>query len=137
MPTGDGCSKSVYYANTVLDEFSGKIPSAEEKNLFETVRGEAYALRAYCYFYLVNLYAENSATENMEKPGVPMPLRIAVGVRQNTQNNVRVAVGKVWGDRSRKTWMRRPKIWRERRVKAGIVLIISLCRLLRLVFIHS
>ena len=87
--------KSVYYANTVLDEFSGKIPSAEEKNLFETVRGEAYALRAYCYFYLVNLYAENYATENMEKPGVPMPLS-AIDVHQNTQNNVRVAVGKVW-----------------------------------------
>lgn len=87
--------RSVYYANTVLDEFSGKIPSAEEKNLFETVRGEAYALRAYCYFYLVNLYAENYATENMEKPGVPMPLS-AIDVHQNTQNNVRVAVGKVW-----------------------------------------
>ena len=63
--------------------------------MFETVRGDAYALRAYCYFYLVNLYAENYATENLEKPGVPMPLS-ATDVHQNTQNNVRVPVGKVW-----------------------------------------
>ena len=87
--------QSIFYANTVLDEFAGKTPSAEEKNLFETVRGEAYALRAYCYFYLVNYYAENYATENMEKPGVPMPLS-AKDVHQNTQNNVRIPVGKVW-----------------------------------------
>ena len=87
--------KSIFYANTVLDEFAGKTPTAEEKVLFETVRGEAYALRAYCYFYLVNLYAENYAPENLEKPGVPMPLS-AADVHQNTQNNVRVAVGKVW-----------------------------------------
>lgn len=87
--------QSIFYANTVLDEFAGKTPAADEKSLFETVRGEAYALRAYCYFYLVNLYAENYAAENMEKPGVPMPLS-ADDVHQNTQNNVRVSVGKVW-----------------------------------------
>ena len=37
---------SVFYANTVLDEFAGKTPTTEEKALFETVRGEADALRA-------------------------------------------------------------------------------------------
>lgn len=87
--------QSVFYANTVLDEFEGMTPAPEDKVLFETVRGEAYALRAYCYFYLVNLYAENYAPENLEKPGVPMPVS-AKDVHQNTQNNVRVPVGRVW-----------------------------------------
>ncbi|MDR0844180.1 MAG: RagB/SusD family nutrient uptake outer membrane protein [Tannerella sp.] len=86
---------SIYYANTVLDEFTGKQPAPDEKILFETVRGEAYALRAYCYFYLINLYAEPWSKENMEAPGVPMPLD-ALDVHQHTQNNTRVPVGQVW-----------------------------------------
>lgn len=86
---------SIFYANTVLDEFETRTPVADEKELFEIVKGEAYALRAYCYFYLINLYAEPYASENLDKPGVPMPLT-AVDVHQNTQNNTRESVGKVW-----------------------------------------
>ncbi|MDR0766069.1 MAG: RagB/SusD family nutrient uptake outer membrane protein [Odoribacteraceae bacterium] len=85
---------SIYYANSVLDEFNGREPE-EDKVLFETVRGEALALRAYCYFYLVNLYAETHEEGNLDKPGVPMPLS-AEDVHQNTQDNTRVPVGKVW-----------------------------------------
>ncbi|MDR2414788.1 MAG: RagB/SusD family nutrient uptake outer membrane protein, partial [Odoribacteraceae bacterium] len=86
---------SIYYANSVLDEFDGRVPEPEERVLFETVRGEARALRAYCYFYLANLYADTPEEENLDKPGVPMPLS-AEDVHQNTQNNTRVPVGKVW-----------------------------------------
>jgi hypothetical protein len=86
---------SIYCANTVLDEFTGRQPAPEDKTLFETVRGEAHALRAYCYFYLVNLYAEPWAEEYLASPGVPMPLD-ATDVHQYTQNNTRVPVGKVW-----------------------------------------
>ncbi|MDR1273719.1 MAG: RagB/SusD family nutrient uptake outer membrane protein [Odoribacteraceae bacterium] len=86
---------SIYYANTVLDNFRDRQPAPEEKNLFETVRGEAHALRAYCYFYLVNLYAEPWDEQNLDMPGVPMPLS-AEDVHQNTQDNTRVPVGKVW-----------------------------------------
>ncbi|MDR1414804.1 MAG: RagB/SusD family nutrient uptake outer membrane protein [Odoribacteraceae bacterium] len=86
---------SIYYANTVIDNFSNRQPAPDEGNLFETVRGEAHALRAYCYFYLVNLYAEPWDEQNLEAPGVPMPLS-AEDVHQSTQNNVRVPVGKVW-----------------------------------------
>lgn len=87
--------QSVFYANTVLDEFAGRTPSADEKELFDRVRGEAYALRAYCYFYLVNLYADIYAPENLDKPGVPMPLS-AEDVNAYTQNNRRETIGKVW-----------------------------------------
>ncbi|MDR0543769.1 MAG: RagB/SusD family nutrient uptake outer membrane protein [Odoribacteraceae bacterium] len=86
---------SIYYANSVLDQFAGMTPEPEEKALFETVRGEARALRAYCYFYLVNLYADTYEEANLDKPGVPMPLS-AEDVHQHTQNNARVPVGEVW-----------------------------------------
>jgi hypothetical protein len=86
---------SIYYANSVLDNFLTRQPAPEERNLFETVCGEAHALRAYCYFYLINFYAEPWDEPNLDMPGVPMPLS-AEDVHQNTQNNIRVPVGKVW-----------------------------------------
>ncbi|SHG13211.1 RagB/SusD family nutrient uptake outer membrane protein [Pedobacter caeni] len=88
--------RSVYYANTVLDEFSKRSPSSADKVLFETVMGEAYALRAFSYFYLVNLYADVYAPETLAGQGVPMPLS-ALDVHQHTQNNVREPIEKVWG----------------------------------------
>lgn len=87
--------KSVYYANSVLDELSQRVPSAAEKNLYERVVGEAYALRAYSYFYLINLYADTYSEVNLNKPGVPMPLT-AVDVNMNAKDNVREPIGKVW-----------------------------------------
>lgn len=87
--------KSIYYANTVLDEFETRTPSGAEKELYETVKGEAYALRAYSYFYLINLYAEVWSPDNLSKPGVPMPLT-AVDVHKNTHDNVRETLGTVW-----------------------------------------
>lgn len=88
--------QSVYYANTVLDEFETRTPGAEEKDLFETVKGEAYALRAYSYFYLINLYADVCSPANLSMPGVPMPLT-AVDIHKNTHDNVRETIGTVWG----------------------------------------
>ena len=87
--------QSIFYCNTVLDNFKTRTPAPEEEELFETVRGEAYALRAYCYFYLVNLYADVYSEENLDKPGVPMPLS-AEDVNQYTQNNVREPIGDVY-----------------------------------------
>lgn len=87
--------KSVFYANTVLDNFAKRSPDAEDKNLYEMVKGEALALRAYSYFYLINWYADNYAPENLQKPGVPMPLN-AEDVNKNAVNNVREPIEKVW-----------------------------------------
>lgn len=87
--------RCIYYSNSVLDEFRGRIPTAEEQETFTRVKGEAFALRAYALFYLVNLYAENYAEENLDKPGVPVPLT-AEDVHQNTQNNVRQPIRAVW-----------------------------------------
>lgn len=87
--------RSIFYANTILDNFNARTPLPEEKELYEKVKGEAYALRAYSYFYLVNWYADVYAPENFQLPGVPMPLT-AVDVNVNTTNNVRQPIEKVW-----------------------------------------
>ncbi|MBO9728413.1 MAG: RagB/SusD family nutrient uptake outer membrane protein [Chitinophaga sp.] len=86
---------SIYYANTVLDNFNDRQPASSEKEVFETVKGEAYALRAWCYFYLVNYYAEPYSAATLKANGVPMPLT-AKDVHQNTQNNVREPLEKVY-----------------------------------------
>ena len=87
--------KTIFYANTVLDNFSKRTPDAADKVLFETVKGEAHALRAYAYFYLVNLYADVYSQANLNLPGVPMPLT-ADDIRKNTGNNVREPIGNVY-----------------------------------------
>ncbi|WP_160713022.1 RagB/SusD family nutrient uptake outer membrane protein [Chitinophaga solisilvae] len=86
---------SIFYANTVLDEFSSRTPAKDEQELFETVKGEAYALRAFSYFYLVNFYAEPYSEATRTAHGVPMPLT-AKDVHQHTQQNVREPLEKVY-----------------------------------------
>lgn len=87
--------KSIYYANSVLDNLKGMSITPEQKELFEQVQGEAYALRAYSYFYLINFYADVYSPANLGLPGVPMPLT-AEDVNVNAGNNVRTPIGDVW-----------------------------------------
>ena len=87
---------SIFDANTVLDALKEMSPSAQEKDLYETLLGEAYALRAWCYFYLANIYADVWSEENLEKPCVPMPLT-ASDVGATSRDNVRATIAKVWG----------------------------------------
>src|SRR5690606_29784465 len=84
-----------FCANTVLDEFAVRTPSADERELYEIVKGEAHALRAFSYFYLVNMYAEPYASGTLQSYGVPMPLS-AKEVSENTQHNTREPLEKVW-----------------------------------------
>lgn len=87
--------KSIYYANSVLDNLKSMSIKPEQKELFEQVQGEAYALRAYSYFYLINFYADVYSPANLSLPGVPMPLT-AEDVTVNAGNNVRTPIGDVW-----------------------------------------
>ncbi|NML22997.1 RagB/SusD family nutrient uptake outer membrane protein [Pseudoflavitalea sp. G-6-1-2] len=87
--------KTIFYANTVLDNFINRNPEPADRELFETVKGEAYAMRAFCYFYLVNLYADVYSSANLGLPGVPMPLT-ADDINKTTQNNKRETIGNVW-----------------------------------------
>ena len=56
----------------------------------QNIKGEAYALRAYSHFYLVNLYAkpydpETCATD----PGIPLNLSTAAEDKAYTRNSVK------------------------------------------------
>ncbi len=87
--------KSIFYANSVLDNLKKMTVGTDKKALYEQIQGEAIALRAYCYFYLVNFYADIYNAENLTLPGVPMPLT-AEDVNVNTGNNIRKPIGEVW-----------------------------------------
>lgn len=88
--------KSIFYANTVLDNLNSRTPDAQDRQLYEKIKGEAYALRAFNYFYLVNLYADTYTSAHLQLPGVPMPLT-AEDINANKNNNVRETIEKVWG----------------------------------------
>lgn len=66
MPGGDKAFEklyeSIFYTNVVLeniDQATGVVLNEEEvARTRNNIKGEAHALRAYSYFYLVNLYAK-------------------------------------------------------------------------------
>lgn len=87
--------KSIFYANSVLDFLKTYKTTPEQQQQYEQIRGEALALRAYCYFYLINFYADVYSEENLNLPGVPMPLT-AEDINENANNNVREPIGFVW-----------------------------------------
>lgn len=65
---------SVFYANHVIEDGKDKIEDSAEKN---QLVGEAYALRAYAHFDLVNLYGKPyNATTSSSDTGVPLALEI-------------------------------------------------------------
>lgn len=78
MPGGDRAFaafyQSAYYANLVIeniDQAEGTNEGMEQSK--SNLKGEAYALRAYSYFYLVNLYAKPYIPETCATdPGVPV-----------------------------------------------------------------
>lgn len=56
-------------ANKIINNADGiKDASAEQK---ESIKGQAYGIRAYAYFYLINYY-QQSYKGNESKPGVPI-----------------------------------------------------------------
>lgn len=65
---------SIFYTNHVIEDGAEKIEESAEKN---QLLGEAYALRAYAHFDLVNLYGvPYNATTAATDTGVPLALGI-------------------------------------------------------------
>ncbi|MFT3909935.1 MAG: RagB/SusD family nutrient uptake outer membrane protein [Ferruginibacter sp.] len=56
-------------ANTIL-EYLDNVPDATQEQK-DAIKGEALAIRGYCYFYLIN-YFQQSYKGNETKPGVPL-----------------------------------------------------------------
>ncbi|GAB7087875.1 RagB/SusD family nutrient uptake outer membrane protein [Marinifilum fragile] len=87
--------RSIFYANTIIDDFEEKEVLPEDQELFETIKGEAHAIRALSYFYLANLYAEPYSSENLAKACVPFSITTE-DLHERTQNNTRESVEVVW-----------------------------------------
>ncbi|WP_164123197.1 MULTISPECIES: RagB/SusD family nutrient uptake outer membrane protein [Sphingobacterium] len=87
--------KSIYYANTVLSYLEDYDFEERERSLYEQIKGEAYGLRAFAYFYLINLYADVYSPENLDLPGVPLSLD-ASDVTETSSNNTRASIESVW-----------------------------------------
>lgn len=87
--------RSIFYANTILDDLKDTDVAEEDLGKYENVIGEAYALRAWSYFYLANLYAEPYAEENLNKPCVPLTVTTS-DLHERTLNNTRETVEVIW-----------------------------------------
>lgn len=68
--------RTIFYSNEVINSGSKDIPDSKEKN---QLLGEAYALRAYTYFELVNLFAKPYDAQSAKTTsGVPLVLDIDI-----------------------------------------------------------
>ena len=98
MPGGDIAFgkfyQSVFYANVVLeniDQAAGmELNEVNVERTRQNIKGEAYALRAYSHFYLVNLYAKPYDPETcVTDPGIPLNLSTAAEDKVYTRNSVK------------------------------------------------
>lgn len=64
--------RSIFYANEVINQASNLPSSTAQKQLL----AEAYALRAYTYFELINLFAKPYSVQNAQEKAVPAVLSI-------------------------------------------------------------
>lgn len=75
--------KNIAIANYVLELVDDAIGTEEEKTF---IKGEAYFLRALCYFNLLNIYGEPFNPESAERD-LGVPLRLNNGIEQVYQRN--------------------------------------------------
>lgn len=68
-----GFYKSIFYANHIIANIDTEVGSTTEA---KQVKAEAYLMRAYAHFELLNLYADNYSTANAGKRGVPLSLKV-------------------------------------------------------------
>ncbi|MEC5142945.1 RagB/SusD family nutrient uptake outer membrane protein [Chitinophaga sp. 212800010-3] len=96
-------SWTVYYqlilgTNVALQYLDGSDGSTAEKNMY---KGEAYALRAFYYFMLVNLYGKpynDSSTTPDKSPGVPLMLSANLSEALPARNSVKEVYDRVVKD---------------------------------------
>ena len=87
---------SILICNIVLDAMGDMTGTPAEK---EDLQAEAYALRAYCYFMLVNLYGKpyNAATAH-EDAGVPINDVVGMEDRKFRRESVAAIYGQIEAD---------------------------------------
>lgn len=96
---GNRVWKRLYESIEVANVILGDIERFEGDEGYERVKGEAYFIRAYCYFYLVNIFGHpyDAGTAN-EKLGVPIKLTDNVEVKGFSRNTVEECYQQVLSD---------------------------------------
>ncbi len=94
--------ESIFYTNVVIDKIDDALPTVvgdamtEEKN---NIKGEAYALRAYSYFYLVNLYGQYYNPETAETDlGIPVTTSTGAEDKAYTRATVQEVYNQILSD---------------------------------------
>lgn len=86
---GNKVWKRLYESIEVANVILGDIERFEGDEGYERVKGEAYFIRAYCYFYLVNIFGHPYDAETANtKLGVPIKLTDYVEVKGFLRNSV-------------------------------------------------
>lgn len=107
MPEGDKAFESFYnsifYANVVIENIVNATASNSDIGQDATTRknllGEALTLRAFSYFYLVNLYAKPFAPQtSASDAGVPLNLSIEVEDHPYTRSSVKAVYDQIVED---------------------------------------
>lgn len=80
--------------NTVIDALPDIVYSENETGKYNYLAAQAYMLRAYHYFSLINTYAEPYSQANLDKPGVI--LRLEPAVQDKNLKMPRATVGEVY-----------------------------------------
>ncbi len=65
--------KSIFYTNQIISTIDEKLSGSAT---VDQIKGEAYLMRAYAHFELLNLYSEVYSSSNMGLRGVPLSTKI-------------------------------------------------------------
>ncbi|MGJ5643063.1 RagB/SusD family nutrient uptake outer membrane protein [Formosa sp. S-31] len=67
--------KNIYVYNLIIQDINDADLSERTEEDRKVIKGQAYAQRAFSYFYLVNEYAPHYSNATLNTPAVPMPLQ--------------------------------------------------------------
>lgn len=107
MPNGDEVFalfyNSVYNTNVVIDNVDDAIGDVLDETVVQRTRnylkGEAYALRAFRYFYLVNMYATHYDSATCETtPGIPINMESTAEDKPYTRESLKKVYDLIVGD---------------------------------------
>ena len=94
---------SIFNTNVVIENIDDAIGDVLDESVVRQTRnhlkGEAYALRAFRYFYLVNMYAEPYDPATCETaPGIPVNLAISADDKAYRRSSLKVVYAQIVDD---------------------------------------
>jgi hypothetical protein len=88
----DGRYSNILTCNSIIEALPTMTHSESESGIYRKLAAQAYTLRAYNYFCLVNTYAQPYSKENLSKPGVILKTSPDI----STSPQARATVGEIY-----------------------------------------